>query len=244
MNSHYHNDHIRGNQVFSEAIVVSTLHTKELIATKGKAELEADRIKASDQVLAMKTLAQSEDTKIQRMATLFLPYWQGILASLPELRLRLPELTFVDQLTFHGREHTAQLIEVGRSHTENDCILFLPQEKVMFCGDLLFVRCHPYLGDGDPEDWLSALDQLEGLGAEIYLPGHGPIGKKDDLGNMQLYIRMLMRQVQEAMSHGYIIDDVVKEPVPEPFTSWILAQPFYEGNLRFLWDRFVRKRER
>lgn len=239
VNSHYHKDHIRGNQVFTEAVVVSTLCTRELIATKGKAELEDDGKYASERLAAMKALAQSGTSENQRMVALFLPYWQGILTSLPEVLLCLPKLTFEDQLTFHGTARTAQLIAVGGGHTESDCVLFLPQEKVLFCGDLLFVRCHPYLEDSDPEAWLSILDRLDGLGAEVYVPGHGPVGEKKDLDEMRLYIHTLMQQVQEAAARGNTVEDIAKQPVPKPFSSWILAQPFYEANLRFLYDRLI-----
>jgi len=240
VNSHYHNDHIRGNQVFSESVLVSTKRTHELIATQGQAELEADRKQAARRLAELKVFTQSQDKERRKFAAFFLPYWQGILASLPKIKLRLPELTFERQLTFHGTKRTAQLIEVNRGHTESDCLLFLPQEGVVFCGDLLFVRGHPYLGDGDPQNLLSILDQLEGFAAKVYVPGHGLVGKREDLNKLRLYIRTLMRLAQEAIAQGNSVEDLVKQPVPESFTDWILAQPFYEANLRFLYGLLVK----
>jgi len=244
VNSHYHNDHIRGNQVFSEAVVVSTTRILELITTKGCEELKADQKQASENLAAMKNLARSRDSEDQKTAALFLPYWQGILASLPEVRLRLPELTFTDQLTFHGTKQTAQLLEFSRGHTESDCVLFLPQEGAVFCGDLLFVRGHPYLGDGDPEALLSILDRLRDLAVKRYVPGHGPVGEKKDLDKMQLYIRTLMQQIRKAVARGDNVEDAAKQSVPERFADWILAKPFYDANLRFLYDWLVAEAER
>jgi len=240
LNSHYHNDHIRGNQVFTDAAVVSTTHTRELITTKGQAELEADRKYAPERVAAWEAFAQSEDKEKRKIAAFFLPYWQGILASLSEIKLRLPELTFRDQLTFHGIERTAQFIEVSGGHTENDCVLFLPQESVLFCGDLLFVQSHPYLGDGDPETLLSSLDHLESLRAKVYVPGHGPLGKRKDLDKMRLYIRTLMQQAHNVIAEGGTVEDAAAQPIPESFVDWILFQPFYEDNMRFLYSRLVK----
>jgi len=241
VNSHYHNDHIRGNQVFPEAVVVSTLRTRELIATKGKTELEADRKDAPERLAAMRTLAQSEDPENQRLVALFLPYWQGILASLPDIQLRLPELAFEGQLTFHGTARTAHLVEVGGGHTKSDCVLFLPHDKALFCGDLLFVRCHPYLGDGDPQAWLSVLDRLESLVPEVYVPGHGPVGEREDLRKMQLYIRTLMQRAEEVVARGGTEEDAAGQPVCELFADWILGQPFHEANMRFLYSRLARE---
>jgi len=240
LNSHYHNDHIRGNQVFTKAIIVSTTRTRELITTLGQAELEADQKCAHERLEEWKTLARSEDPEKRKIAAFFLPYWQGILTSLPEIRMCRPDLTFNGMMTFHGIDRTAQLIEVGGGHTENDCVLFLPQESVLFCGDLLFVRSHPYLGDGDPETLLSALDKLENLRAKVVVPGHGPVGDREDLDKMRLYIRTLIQQAKKVVTEKGTADDAANQPVPEPFADWILFKPFYEANMRFLYSRLVR----
>lgn len=234
--SHYHNDHIRGNQAFTEAQVVSTLANRELIATNGKTDLEDDWKQAPEQLAIMEAAAQSGERDDQRFAAMFLPYWQGIQASLPEIQLRLPELTFENRLTFHGTKCTAQLIAMG-GHTESDCVMYLPQERVLFCGDLLFVRGHPYLGDGDPQALLSSLDRLEGLGAQVYVPGHGPVGEGGDIEKMRLYLRTLTQQAQEVVAHGGTEEEAAKQPVPEAFAYWMLAKPFYEANMRFLFNR-------
>jgi len=239
VNSHYHNDHIRGNQIFLEAVVLSTTRTLELIAAKEYDELEADRKQAPERLASMKILTQSENLEDRKTAAFWVPYWEGILASFPEVQLRLPELTFKNQLTFHGTARTAELIEVSGGHTESDCVLFLPQDKVLFCGDLLFVRGHPYLLDGDPEAWLSILEQLANLAADVHVPGHGPLGEREDLDKMRLYIHTLMQQVQETVAQGKTMEDAIKQHVPEPFTDWILAKPFYEANMRFLYSRLV-----
>jgi len=239
VNSHYHNDHIRGNQVFTEAIIVSTTRTRELFATKVQAELEADRKDAPERLAEMEVFAQSEDPEKRKVAALFLPYWQGILTSLPKIKLRLPELAFKDELTFHGTERTAKLIAVSGGHTESDCVLFLPREGIVFCGDLLFVRCHPYLGDGDPETLLSILDRLESLASKVFVPGHGPVGGRADLDKMRLYIRGLMQQAQWVVDRGGTLEEAASMPVPKPFADWIFAQPFYEANMRFLYSRLV-----
>ena len=134
LNSHYHNDHIRGNQVFTESVVVSTTLTRELITTLGQAELEADQKNAPKRLEEMEAFAKSEDPEKRRIAAFFLPYWQGILKSLPEIRLRLPELTFKGQLTFHGTKRSAHFIEVGGGHTGNDSVLFCQRKACYSVG--------------------------------------------------------------------------------------------------------------
>lgn len=238
VNSHYHNDHIRGNQVFDDGLLVSTARTRELMASREPVSVEQDRKQAPEGIAEMEALAGSEDPLKRREAALFLPYWQAILASLPGLTLRLPSLTFGESLALHGSKRTARLVPMA-GHTESDCVLFLPEEGVVFCGDLLFVRCHPYLGHGDPEIWLSTLDWLEGLGASVYVPGHGPVGGGQDLDGMRLYIRTLTQLAREVGAKGGTAEDAAKVPLPELFADWDVPS-HYEYNMRFLYERLVR----
>jgi len=238
VNSHYHNDHIRGNQVFNDGLLVSTARTRELMASRGPVSVEQDRKQAPEGIAEMEALARSEDPAKRGEAALFLPYWQAILASLPGLELRLPRLTFGNSIALHGTKRTARLVAVG-GHSESDCVLFLPEEGVVFCGDLLFVRSHPYLGDGDPDIWLSSLDRLEGLGATIYLSGHGPVGGRQDLDEMRVYIRTLVQLAREIVAKAGTAEDAAKVPVPELFADWAVPSHF-EYNMRFLYERLVR----
>ncbi len=67
----------------------------------------------------------------------------------PILQIRTPNLTFIQRLTFHGTVRTAELIDFAGGHTESDSVLYLPQEGIVFIGDLLSIDFHPYLGGGD-----------------------------------------------------------------------------------------------
>jgi len=122
VNSHYHNDHIRGNQVFDDGLLVSTARTRELMASRGPVSVEEDRKQATEGIAEMEALARSEDPAKRREAALFLPYWQAILASLPGLELRLPLLTFGDSVALHGSKRSARLVAVA-GHSESDCVL-------------------------------------------------------------------------------------------------------------------------
>ncbi len=87
------------------------------------------------------------------------------MADLPRLRVRLPEITFEAHLALHGSLGTARLQAFEGGHTGSDLILWLPDLGLVFTADLLFVGCHPYLADGDPDRLLSALRALRDTGA-------------------------------------------------------------------------------
>ncbi len=64
---------------------------------------------------------------------------------------------------------------VGPSHTPEDLVVYLPQEKVLFAGDLVFRNRIPFVGQADSRQWIKALDALLAFDASVILPGHGPV---------------------------------------------------------------------
>lgn len=242
--SHYHNDHTRGSQAFRGVTELGTTLTRELIATKGQAELKWDRDNALGQLAEMKLLAKSKDKSDKEYGAFFLHYWQGIVASIPEIKLRLPDMTFDSRLTIHGGKRVVHLTAFGHGHCESDCVLFLPQERILFCGDLLFVKCHPYLGHGDPASLLSILNRLGGMKARVFVPGHGPLGQKKDVIELQSYIRSLSAQARKVLRKGGTEEEATSLPVPNSFADWNFARLFYESNMRHVFRRLAQKNGR
>jgi len=64
---------------------------------------------------------------------------------------------------------------VGPAHTPEDLVVYLPAEKVLFAGDLLFRGRIPFVGQANSGQWIRALDTVLGFGAEVVVPGHGPL---------------------------------------------------------------------
>lgn len=224
VNSHYHNDHTRGNQVFPEATIIATAATRELFLKRGREELEHDRENAPAQLERI-----SAQRGADRAADFFGPYLEGIVASLAELELRAPELTVTGETSFHGRDRRARLLPCGGGHSGDDSVLLLPDDGVVFCADLLFVETHPYLPDGDPAALLAAGERLAALGAEHYVPGHGPVAGAEAFAAQRGYLETLTALAAEASA-----DDLAATPVPAAYRDWELGVPFFAANLRFL----------
>ena len=68
----------------------------------------------------------------------------------------------------------------GPSHTPEDLAIFLPQDKVLFTGDLVFRNRLPFIGQADSNAWIKALDALLALAPAVMVPGHGPVSKSAD----------------------------------------------------------------
>jgi len=93
---------------------------------------------------------------------------------------------------------------VGPAHTPEDMAFYLPSEKVLFAGDLVFRSRIPFVGQADSRHWITALDQLLTFDAQVIVPGHGPLSS-DARHDMQqtreylVYLRTAMQRAAEAM---------------------------------------------
>ena len=88
---------------------------------------------------------------------------------------RLPQIAYRDRLTIHLGGKEIQILYLGRGHTRGDSILFVPQDRIAYVSELFFSDQFLYINDGYGLSWLKTLDAIEGLPADIFVPGHGSI---------------------------------------------------------------------
>ena len=87
---------------------------------------------------------------------------------------------------------------VGPAHAPEDLMVYVPSEKVLFAGDLVFRGRIPFVGNADSKVWLSALDAIEQLKPQIVIPGHGAYSTNpnEDI----LFTRNYLKYLRESMS--------------------------------------------
>jgi cyclase len=198
VNSHWHGDHVRGNQVFEEATIVSTRRTRELIATR-----DAERLAGLRQ-----QLETTEDAPPE------------LVDAVAEIEPRLPDEVFDERRSF-GR---AELATYGGGHTESDAFLHLADAGVLFAADLVLVRSHAWMGDGNPAAWRGIVDRLAGLDFDVLVPGHGDVGGRDDLDDFRDYLADIVAAAEEHGAHA---------PIPERYRGWAFEDG-WARNLAFL----------
>jgi glyoxylase-like metal-dependent hydrolase (beta-lactamase superfamily II) len=101
---------------------------------------------------------------------------------------------------------------VGPSHTPEDLVVYLPQEKVLFAGDLVFRNRVPFVGQADSRQWIKALDALLAFDAAVILPGHGPVSTdaRKDMELTRDYLVHLRRVMGQAAKNLEPFDDAYK----------------------------------
>ncbi len=89
---------------------------------------------------------------------------------------------------------------VGPAHTPEDLVVFLPAEKVLFAGDIVFRGRVPFIGQADSRHWIAALDTVLGFDAAVVVPGHGPVSTsaRQDMELTRDYLRYLRESMGRA----------------------------------------------
>lgn len=104
-----------------------------------------------------------------------------------------PALALDGTLTVQPRDRAVELIACGRAHTAGDLVMFVPDRRVLFAGDVVVAGIHPRLRDGPPASWLRVLDRLARLRPERVVPGHGEPCGPGAIDRVAAYLRALDR---------------------------------------------------
>ncbi|WP_079505171.1 hypothetical protein [Mesobacillus jeotgali] len=111
--------------------------------------------------------------------------------------------------------------------------MYLPEEQILFAGDLVLVHNHAWMGHGNPHEWLSILEKLERFAVSSVVPGHGNPGGNEDIQIMNDYIADMIHFVTEMKQNGKSVEDLIAAPIMEKYKD--LDSPHvYEWNLNFL----------
>ncbi|MFQ5353751.1 MAG: MBL fold metallo-hydrolase [Thermodesulfobacteriota bacterium] len=128
--------------------------------------------------------------------------------SLRDFRLTLPEITFADELRLFSNGMAIIVRHPGIAHTRGDAYVYLPAERIVFTGDILYKGRLPWLGEGSVDGVIKALGELLGLDAQIYVPGHGGLATKKDVKIYRGYLEDLREEVKRLKAAGKTIEEV------------------------------------
>jgi glyoxylase-like metal-dependent hydrolase (beta-lactamase superfamily II) len=147
-------------------VVLSHYHAVRVL---GASAYKPQHIIASDDTLALikERGEQDKASEIGRFPRLF-----RNVESVPP-GLTWPTLTFNGKMTLWLGKLEVQLLQLGRGHTKGDTVVWLPQERTLFSGDLVESGATPYAGDAYFTDWPQTLDNVAALKATQLVPGRG-----------------------------------------------------------------------
>lgn len=119
-----------------------------------------------------------------------------------DIEVCAPSLTFRDELTLHVGRSEVRLLHPGVAHTTGDTVVWLPEQSVVFTGDLVFHHGTPFVPMGSLSGSLRALDRLRALGARTVVPGHGPLAGPEVYDTVERYLRYVGELARAAHADG------------------------------------------
>lgn len=246
--SHSHSDHTLGSQAFGREVTVISAPAirDEIAASTGWVWHYREHPDELEEVLQgeRERLDATTDPELRASIARTVTRLEHLQVALPGLELRLPDLLFGTKLVLHGTQRRAELRTVAPGHTICDVYLSLPEDGIVFLGDLGFFQSQPFAVFADLPAWMAFLGQMEATGVQVFVPGHGPLGTQADLILLRKYLRALQEMVATVVGEGGSAEDALERQLPPPFEPWIRANPArWEGNVRSLYEKLVQQED-
>ncbi len=200
--SHYHAVRVLGAAGYKPEHIIASRDTYDLIAERG---------------------AQDMQSEIERFPRLF-----RAVESVPGLTW--PTIVFEKRMTMWLGRLRVEIMQLGRGHTKGDSVVWLPDEHIMFSGDLVEFGATPYTGDAYLTDWPATLDAIQALQPLQLVPGRGaalrtPEDVKAGLDGTRAFVTAMFNAVQKGADAGKDLRTVYRETydaLKPKFGHWVI----------------------
>lgn len=200
VNTHHHGDHTHGNMVFAPEATI----------------VGHERCREEVIAAGVGTTAMWPDVE-----------WGDIVVT-------PPSLTFSDRMTIWVEQESdalkLELIYVGPAHTTNDVVVWAPERKLLFAGDVIFNGGTPFALFGSISGWIRALDTLRDLGAETIVPGHGEVCGPPVIDEVEAYLHFVQEWAQKGFESGQTPLEVAQGTDLGMYGDWLDSERL-AGNL-------------
>ncbi|WP_137990321.1 MBL fold metallo-hydrolase [Streptomyces vilmorinianum] len=137
-----------------------------------------------------------------------------------DIEVTPPSLTYSESLTLYVGELEVRVLHPGPAHTTGDSIVHLPQQGVVFTGDLVFHGGTPFLPMGSLSGSLRALELLRSLDAPTVVPGHGPVTDPSAYDATERYLRWVAALAREGRAKGATPLETARRADLGEFGAW------------------------
>ena len=153
---------------------------------------------------------------------MFSTFGPGLAQLLADVELVPPDLTYEGQLRIELGGRVVELLDLGPAHTRGDQLIWLPEERIVFAGDLVENAFFPILPDPDANGvwWLEALDKIAALGPATVVGGHGAVGGPKLLDAFREYLERVRDRTAELAAAGSEPGEVVTTIEAEVLASY------------------------
>ncbi|GAA3543764.1 hypothetical protein GCM10022222_29280 [Amycolatopsis ultiminotia] len=191
VNTHANGDHWFGNELLADAEIIASEPTATEMGSNGP-----------DLILAL----LDQDGPLGRFARhIFSPFDFASITPTPANR------TFADELHLDVDGVAVQLSCLGPAHTEGDSVVLVPDEGVLYAGDLLFIGGTPISWAGPLSNWIAACDRMLAMDVEFIVPGHGPVTGKDGVRGVRDYLEWVQGEAADRHRKGMSPQEAMRD---------------------------------
>ena len=135
-----------------------------------------------------------------------------------------PTETFEREMSVTVGAKEVRLVNVGPAHTNGDILAYVPGDRTVFTGDILFIGGHPLAWVGPIANWIAACDLILSWDVETIVPGHGPITDKAGVRKLKGYFEYLSHEARKCFDAGMSEDEAARDISLAPYHDWIDAE--------------------
>lgn len=191
VNTHANGDHCYGNQLVQDAEIISSVAAAEEMWQVPPAMLAALNADPGE------------------IGALFRRFFGAF--DFEGIEMKLPTRTFEGRLDLEVAGRTVELIEVGPAHTRGDVIVHVPDARMVFTGDILFIGGTPIVWAGPLSNWIAACDLMLGMDVDVVVPGHGPVTDKRGVVEVRDYLSFIESEATRTHAAGVDAFDAARE---------------------------------
>ncbi len=203
VNTHANGDHTFGNRLVENA---------EIYASKASAE------EMNEQPPEMLAQYIKMAPQMGELGEYMLHCFGGF--DFEGVKLRLPTQLFSGEKTLKVGDKSVQMIEVGPAHTHGDVLVYVPEDKVVYTGDILFIDGTPIMWAGPISNWIKACNQILEWNPEVIVPGHGPITDRDGVVRMRDYLVFIDQEARKRFDAGLSVEEAAFDIALSDYSSW------------------------
>ena len=145
----------------------------------------------------------------------------------------VPDIVFSDRMTITLGGKSVELVYPGPSHSNNLIVMHFPAERAVFTVDFISVNRLPYMNLNDAyfPEWIKAIEKVEAMDFDILVPGHGPLGTKDDAVEHRRYLQTLYDAVLDAARKGQSLEEMKRTITLDDFKDFGMYDKWRELNI-------------